>query len=86
MILVNDNWEPVESLQDISKVIREKFSAELADKLDSLIPEYDDDEYKDLQWELNNKEDEIRDLENKIDELEKEIGRLESKIEELEGE
>lgn len=49
MVLINDNWEPVESLHDISKIIREKFSVELADELDSLIPEYTDDEYEDLQ-------------------------------------
>lgn len=76
MVLINDNWEPVGSLQDISNVIREKFSVELADELDSLIPEYTDDEYEDLQWDLDHKEDEIRDLENEIDELEDENDRL----------
>ena len=76
MILINDNWEPVESLHDISKIIREKFSAELADKLDLLIPECTDDEYEDLQWDLDHKEDEIRDLENEIDKLEDEKDRL----------
>lgn len=86
MILINDNWELVESLQDISNVIREKFSAELADELDSLIPEHDDAEYEELQCELNNKEDKIDDLENEIDDLERKIEELESKIDELEGE
>ena len=85
MILINDNWEQVESLHDISKIIRQNFNAELADKLDLLIPEYTDEEYKDLQCDYENKCDKIDDLENEVDDLEKEIERLESEIEELES-
>lgn len=80
MVLINDNWQPVESLHDISKIIRENLNVELADELDSLIPEHDDAEYEELQWELDHKEDKIRDLENETDDLEKENDRL-SKIE-----
>lgn len=86
MVLINDNWQPVESLHDISKIIRENFNAELADELDLLIPEHDDAEYEELQCELNNKEDKIDDLENEIDDLERKIEELESEIDELEGE
>ena len=86
MILINDNWEQVESLYDISKIIRQNFNAELADKLDKLIPENKDEEYEGLQWDYNQKCDKVTDLENEIDDLEKEIERLESKIDELESE
>ena len=71
MILVNANWEQVESLYDISKIIRQHFNAELADKSDLLIPEYTNEEYIDLKCDYENKCDKIDDLENAIDDLEK---------------
>lgn len=33
MILVNDNWEEVRDLQDVSKIVREHFNEDLADKV-----------------------------------------------------
>lgn len=81
MILVNDNWEEVRDLQDVSKVIREYFNTDLADELDKLIPEHTDEEYEDLQWDYNQECDKVTDLENEIDDLkEKKL----SKIDELE--
>ena len=85
MILVNDNWEQIYDLQDVSKIIRENYNRDLADELDELIPEHTDKEYEGLQWDYDQKCDKITDLENEIDDLEKEIERLESKIEELES-
>lgn len=69
MILVNDNWEEVRDLQDVSKVIREYFNTDLADELDKLIPEHTDEEYEDLQWDYNQECDKVTDLENEIDDL-----------------
>ena len=86
MILVNDNWEQIYDLQDVSKIIRENYNRGLADELDKLIPEHTDEEYEELQWDYDQKCDKVTDLENEIDDLEKEIERLENKIEELEGE
>ena len=86
MILVNDNWEQVHDLQDVSKIIREYYNRDLADELDELIPEHTDEEYEELQWDYDKKCDKITDLENEIDELNEEIEMLEIKIEELEGE
>ena len=86
MILVNDNWEQIYDLQDVSKIIREYYSRDLADELDKLIPEHTDEEYEGLQWDYEQKCDKVTDLENEIDDLEKEIERLESKIDELESE
>ena len=37
MLLIEDHWELVDSLNDISRVIREYYNPELADKLDELI-------------------------------------------------
>ena len=86
MILVNDNWEQIRDLQDVSKIIREYYNKDLADELDELIPEHTDEEYEELEDAYEQKCDAVIDLENEIDDLEKEIKRLENKIEELEGE
>ena len=79
MILINDNWEQIDDLQDVSKIIRENYNEDLADELDKLIPEHTDSEYEGLQWDYDLKCDKVTDSQ-------KEIERLENKIEELEGE
>lgn len=37
MIKVNDHWERAETLEDISRIVREYYNPELADIMDSLI-------------------------------------------------
>lgn len=37
LILINDCWEIVETLEDVSRVVREYYNRELADELDELI-------------------------------------------------
>jgi len=85
LILVNNNWEQVYDLQDISKIIRENYNEDLADELDKLIPEHTDEEYEGLQWYFNLKCEKISDLEDEISSLESENENLENKIGELEG-
>jgi len=84
LILVNDNWEQVRDLQDISKIIRENYNEDLADKLDYLIPEHSKEEYEGLRYDFDLKCEEISDLEDEISGLESENEKLENKIEELE--
>ena len=86
MILVNDHWEQVNTLQDAVKIIRENYNEELADEINELIPIYTDEEYEDLECAYDHKCDKVDALENEIDDLRDEIMRLEIKIEELEGE
>ena len=83
MILINDNWEQVNDLQDVSKIIREYYNHELADKLDSLISEHSDEKYYRLECELDDVymensslEDEVAVLESNIEELNKELEEL----------
>ena len=83
MILVNNNWEQVHNLQDVSKIIREYYNRDLADELDELIPEHTDEEYEELEWKYGLEYDKVLELVDEIDELREEIERLESKIEEL---
>ena len=86
MILVNDNWEQIHDLQDVSKIIREYYNRDLADELDELIPKHTDEEYEELEWRYEQEHDKVLELVDEIDELREGIERLESKIEELEGE
>ena len=39
MMYINKHWETVDTLEDISKIIRENYSEELADKMDELLEE-----------------------------------------------
>ena len=84
MILVNDNWEQIYDLQDVSKIIREYYSRDLADELDKLIPEHTDEEYEGLKEELWDKENIIDDLESELSTLELENEQLQRKINDLE--
>lgn len=86
MVLINDNWEEVRDLEDVSKIIREYFNEDLADEMDKMIPEHTDEEYQDLEWQLEEKDSDIASLEDKNDTLENRIEVLEEKIEKLEEE
>lgn len=37
MILIEGHWETVNTLNDVSRIIREYYNRELADEMDSLI-------------------------------------------------
>ena len=84
MILVNDNWEQIYDLQDVSEIIREYYNRDLADELDKLIPKHTDEEYEGLKEELWDKENIIDDLESELSTLELENEQLQRKINDLE--
>lgn len=86
MVLINDNWEEVRDLEDVSKIIREYFNEDLADEMDKMIPEHTDEEYRDLEWQLEEKDGDITSLKDENDTLENQIEILEEKIEKLENE
>jgi len=83
LILINDHWEQVRDLQDISKIIRENYNEDLADELDKLIPEHTGEEYYNLECEISDKDSEISSLEDEVASLQSENENLENKIEEL---
>lgn len=93
MVLINDNWEQIRDLNDISNIIREYYNNELADELDNLIPEHTDEDYYDLEsklmdkeFEVSSLEDELSALDSEISDLKDEISELQDRIEELEFE
>lgn len=53
MIYIEKHWETIDSLRDISRIIREYYNRELADEMDKLI-EIQENEIRDLQLELYN--------------------------------
>ena len=77
MILIKGNWEQVNNLQDVIRVVGEYYNDELARAIESVLPEHSEEEF----WELEN---EIGDKINEIESLEAEIASLESDIERLE--
>lgn len=90
LIYINDTWLPVENINDVSTIIREYYNEELADQMGKLFPEHTNEEYDELECELEDKscmmddmEDEIFQLNNKIDELEAQIDEANDKIFEL---
>ena len=83
MVLINDNWEEVRDLEDVSKIIREYFNEDLADEMDKMIPEHTDEEYWDLEWQLEDKDGDITSLEDENNTLKNRIEILENKIEEF---
>ena len=86
MVLINDNWEEVRDLEDVSKIIREYFNEDLAYEMDKMIPEHTDEEYRDLELQLEEKDGDITSLEDENDTLKNQIEVLEEKIEKLENE
>ena len=82
MILINDIWHDPKDLDDVSKIFRELFNEELADKMDDLVEasnrdyednlEWKDNEIDNLNEEIDNLMNDIQDLQNEIDELREE--------------
>lgn len=42
MMYIEGHWETIDSLRDISKIIREYYNRELADEMDKLIEEQEE--------------------------------------------
>ena len=70
MVCIEGHWEKIETLEDISRIIREYYSYELADELDELIPSTREAE------ELQMAVDMLRDKVESPDEILDEIVRL----------
>lgn len=68
MILIDGHWERVNTLQDISRIIREYYNSELADEMDGLIDEFEGNEI------LREETKRLRELEDIIDEIRMLVG------------
>ena len=79
MIMINNEWQQVETIEEIQRIVAENLSEELAAQIESFLPEHSDNEYWDLECELN-------DVQNELENLEDEYEWDERRIEELEEE
>ena len=63
MLHIEGHWETVDSLRDVSRIIREYYNTELADEIDSLIDEcVEEESYSQQVYKLENIIERIRDL------------------------
>lgn len=53
MMYIEGHWETIDSLRDISKIIREHYNRELADELDKFI-DAQEAEIRDIKLQLYN--------------------------------
>ena len=86
MVLVNDIWLSVRDLDDVASIVRDYYNPDLADCIEKLIPEYTDEEYKDLKYSLEESESAVCRLEDDLSTAEFHNEILEEKIEALEEE
>ena len=84
---INGHWETINSLHDISRIVREYYNPELANELDNLI-EFQEDEIKRLEESIDYIELEaaydVDYLADEINDLEYENSKLRERIKELE--
>ena len=63
MLHIEWHWETVDSLRDVSRIIREYYNTELADEIDSLIDEcVEEESYSQQVYKLENIIERIKDL------------------------
>lgn len=74
MVMINNNWEFVTSVDDICRIIEEKLSAELANSLKGLIDSYySQEEYEVLEKEIESLNEEVEEWQKYAEKLEVEL-------------
>lgn len=86
MVLINDTWLSVRDLDDVVSIVREYYNSDLADIIEKLIPEHTDEEYNNLNYNLEDSENTVCSLEDDLDTAEFHNEILEEKVEALEEE
>lgn len=83
MIYIDNHWEPVSTLDECIKLVRE-YNEELASKIDEMLPKHTDEEYDVIKEELEETTDYLQDAENEVDKLQEQIDDLNERIYDLE--
>ena len=83
MIYITDHWESVSTLNKCLNLVRE-YNKELAAKIVKLLPVHTDEEYYDLENELEKSDGYLRGAEDEVDRLQEQVDDLNEKISELE--
>ena len=83
MIYINDHWESVSTLDKCLNLVRE-YNKELAAKIVELLPVHTDEEYDELENELEKSDSYLRDAEDEVDRLQEQVDNLNEEISDLE--
>ena len=83
MIYINNHWESASTLDKCLNLVRE-YNKELAAKIVELLPIHTDEEYYELENELEKSDDYLRDAEDEVDRLQEQVDDLNEEISELE--
>lgn len=83
MIYINDHWESASTLDKCLNLVRE-YNKELAAKIVELLPVHTDEEYDELENELEKSDSYLRDAEDEVDRLQEQVDNLNEEISDLE--
>lgn len=83
MIYINNNWESVSTLDKCLNLVGE-YNKELAAKIVELLPVHTDEEYYELEKELEKSDGYLRDAEDEVDRLQEQVDDLNEEISNLE--
>ena len=83
MIYINGYWESVSTLDKCIDLVRE-YNKELAAKIVELLPVHTDEEYYELEKELEKSDSYLRDAEDEVDRLQEQMDDLNEEISDLE--
>lgn len=83
MIYINNNWESVSTLDKCLNLVGE-YNKELAAKIVELLPIHTDEEYYELEKELEKSDGYLRDAEDEVDRLQEQVDDLNEEISDLE--
>lgn len=84
MIYINNNWESVSTLDKCLNLVGE-YNKELAAKIVELLPVHIDEEYYELEKELEKSDGYLRDTEDEVDRLQEQVDDLNEEISDLEN-
>ena len=83
MIYINDHWESASTLDECLNLVRE-YNKELATKIVELLPIHTDEEYYELEEELEKSDGYLRDAEDEVDRLQEQVDDLNEEVSDLE--
>ncbi len=83
MIYINDHWESASTLDKCLNLVRE-YNKELAAKIVELLPVHTDEEYDELECELEKFDGYLRDAEDEVDRLQEQVDDLNEEVSDLE--
>lgn len=67
MIMINNQWYNIQSMDDIQQIIADEFSDELANEFEKFKQKYTDADYWEVYWQLEEAESMLESAEDDAD-------------------